>query len=439
MVSAKYAALISFVFLSLFFNLRILKETINNLQGLNAVLFSTQVVHQDHSPKFAYAFLLAGVFPETLSSNGAFYGILVANEFFKHVVNSTADVVVMVRIHKDSNATTFTPDQEDLFHRAGIKLEYLPKANVDNFFTATFDKFRLLALTEYDRVMYLDSDVQPTCDLDYIFTNSIGEDATLEPNVIRIGKIEATNGGLFMLEPNAIDAERVFDDIHKRYKYGSDWDADRGWHDIRPPDHWDHEWDRPQNTTKWEFYGGDADQGFLYYWTKYVKRSVSILHPSKMEHWRCGEEVRQGKAFDYNSTCHQEESYTRFYKKKELRGGWIDHQITHWTGHSKPWLLHSSFRESINPPFLESLSLTSMNHINASRARIILKNGCTPKLDNDTTRRVWFELLSFANRRLKIGLYFTNIFPMKDAELGKWAPDGVKDDSKDQIHVKWNR
>ena len=431
MVSVNTAALTSLVFLSLLFNLRI-EKTINNLQGLNKIISSAQIEkHKIHNPKFAYAFLLAGVFPETLYSNGAFYGILVANEFFKHVVNSTADVVVMVRIHKDSNATTFTSEQEDLFHRVGIKLQYLPKANVDNFFTAMFDKFRLLALTEYDRVMYLDSDVQPTCNLDYIFTNSIGENATLEPNVVRIGKIEATNGGLFMLEPNQLDAERVFDDIHKRYKYGSDWDTDRGWREIQPPDHWDHEWDRPQNTTKWDFYGGDADQGFLYYWTKYVKRSVSILHPSKIEHWRCGEEVREGKAFYYNSTCHQEESYDRFNKNKELRGGWIDHQITHWTGSSKPWMLHA--------PFLESLSSSGMNYINSSRVEEMLKNGCSPKLDNDTTRRVWFELLSYASRRLNIGLNFTNTFPMKGGELGKWASNGAKELSKDQIHVKWKR
>ncbi|GFH61370.1 hypothetical protein CTEN210_17846 [Chaetoceros tenuissimus] len=432
MVSAKNAALISILSLSLLFNLRILKDTLNNFQGLNKITSSSQKEHKIHSPKFAYAFLLAGVFPETLYSNGAFYGILVANEFFKHVVNSTADIVVMARIHKDSNATTFTPEQEDLFHRAGIKLEYLPKANVDNFFTAMFDKFRLLALTEYDRVMYLDSDVQPTCNLDYIFTNSIGENATLEPNVIRIGKIEATNGGLFMLEPNQLDAERVFDDVHERYKYGSDWDTDRGWYEIRPPDHWDYILDyNKQNTTKWQFYGGDADQGFLYYWTKYVKRSVSILHPSKMEHWRCSEEVRLGKAFDYNSTYHEEESYDRFYENKELRGGWIDHQITHWTGLDKPWLLQA--------PFLELSSLADMNHLNASRVEEILKYGCAPYLGKHITRRVWFELLSYASRRLKIDLNFTSDFPMKHAELGKWAPKGAKDESKDQLHVKWKR
>ena len=391
-----------------------------------------QKVHSGQ--KFAYAFLLAGVFPETLYSNGAFYGILVANEFFKHVVNSTADVVVMVRIHKDSNATTFTPEQEDLFRRAGIKVEYLPKANVDNFFTATFDKFRLLALTEYDRVMFLDSDAQPTCNLDYVFTNSIGTNATLEPNVIRIGKLEATNAGLFMLEPNLLDAERVFDDIHKRYKYGSDWDTDRGWREIQPPDHWDHHLlNRPQNTTKWQFYCGDADQGFLYYWTKYVKRSVSILHPSKIEHWRCAEEVRQGKEFDYNSTCHQEESYTSFYKRRELRRGWIDDQIAHWTGQSKPWLHHQPSY------FLKSLSSSGMNHVNTSRAEVMIKTGCAPNVDFNTARRDWFELLSFANRRLKIGLNFTNAFPMKVAELGRWSPKGFKKNAKDQIHANWHR
>lgn len=147
----------------------------------------------------------------------------------------------------------------------------------------------------------------------------------------------------------------------------------------------------------------------------------------------------RGKAFDYKSTCHQEETYDRFYKNKELRGGWIDHQITHWTGYSKPWMLHQRFRESVNTTFLESLSSSGMNNVNASRKRDILKYGCAPYLDNDRTRRVWFELLSYASRRLNIDLNFTSDFPMKDSELGKWAPNGAKDESKDQIHVKWKR
>ncbi|GFH56132.1 hypothetical protein CTEN210_12608 [Chaetoceros tenuissimus] len=381
---------------------------------------------ENKGPRFAYVFLLAGVHPETLFNNGGFYGILAANEFFKQVVNSTADVVAMIRIHKDSKATSFTPEQEDMFQRVGIKLEYIPKPAVDNFFTAMFDKFRMLSLTEYDRVMFLDSDIQPLCNLDYIFTESMGENATLEPNVIRAGKIEAVNGGLFMLEPNIGDADRAFKAIHERYKYGLKWNTTIGWQEIQPPDHWESL--KMKNVMNWGFNGGDADQGFLYYWTKYVKRSVSILFPNKIEHWRCAEEVKQGLPLDWNSKCHFEEGKERLYGNDP----WIDKQFIHYISRMKPWFMSPQ-------EYIQEISKGSTGNGDDTGVFNYGKSCRKKMIGIQESRQLWFQLLSMASRRAQMNVNFTSIFPLKYQELGRWATKEKKSESELHFHEEWVR
>ncbi|GFH61727.1 hypothetical protein CTEN210_18203 [Chaetoceros tenuissimus] len=381
---------------------------------------------ENKEPKFAYVFLLAGVYPETLFTNGGFYGILAANEFFKQVVNSTADVVAMIRIHKDSQATSFAPEQEDIFKRVGIKLEYIPKPAVDNFFTAMFDKFRMLSLTEYDRVMFLDSDIQPLCNLDYIFAESMGENATLEPNVIRAGKIEAVNGGLFMLEPNKDDADRAFKYINERYKYGLNWNTTIGWQEIQAPDHW--EALKLKNVMNWGFNGGDADQGFLFYWTKYIKRSVSILFPNKIEHWRCAEEVKQGTPLDWNSKCHFEEGKERLYGNDP----WIDKQFIHYVSDMKPWFMSST-------EYIQEVPTDS--NVYGEDAKVFdYRKSCKKKMIGiQESRQLWFQLLSMASRRAQMNINFTSIFPLKYQELGRWATKKKKSESEAHYHEGWVR
>lgn len=38
-------------------------------------------------------------------------------------------------------------------------------------------------------------------------------------------------------------------------------------------------------STNWTFHGDFADQGLLYYWTKYVKKNVSIVVDHEVENW----------------------------------------------------------------------------------------------------------------------------------------------------------
>lgn len=86
------------------------------------------------------------------------------------------------------------------------------------------EKFRILKLTNYSRVMYLDYDVMPTCNLDYLFELSdpllapspTNSSFRLKENVILAYKHEPCAGGLFILKPNATDFDQIKRIIHEK-------------------------------------------------------------------------------------------------------------------------------------------------------------------------------------------------------------------------------
>lgn len=90
------------------------------------------------------------------------------------------------------------------------------------------EKFRILTLTEYSRVMYLDYDVLPTCNLDYMFDlsdpvpkssgllSNADSDFRLKENVIVAYQSEPSSGGIFILKPNASDYDHIKRIIHEK-------------------------------------------------------------------------------------------------------------------------------------------------------------------------------------------------------------------------------
>ena len=181
-----------------------------------------------------------------------------------------------------------------MLEAAGITVKYLPKSQVlDNFFTAQMDKFRILDMVEYRRVLYMDSDVLPFCSLDYFFELSDGPDAILRENIVLVGISEPAQGGLFMLKPNHEDFVELTEMMNKYLEGGGEFDKEIGWgHKITFPDDWrfPDQYGFMKAGTKWDFYAANADQGLLYYWTKYRKKNVSILGEEIAESWY-GEKV----------------------------------------------------------------------------------------------------------------------------------------------------
>ena len=318
--------------------------------------------------KWAYVFLLAGVDPDKPSYRGFLYNILVASYNLRQASSaasfststsastSTTDIIVMIQMDYKSTTDTLPLKEEQMLrslfdndsHNSTtnsnpIQLKYLPKPKdrKSNFYILQYEKFRILNMTQYSRVMYLDSDIMPLCNLDYLFdlsepanttlkTPSNNNDNTtlrLQPNVVVAWWNEPASGGIFILEPGIGKYETIRNLIEKQemdVARENDFDESIGWghvHDIEKDDTWsttphwpsittttNYTTTRPSTSisakkittttttskfdeikgitsgTLWRWPGSFADQGLLYYWTKYHEQSVSILNIDKMEH-----------------------------------------------------------------------------------------------------------------------------------------------------------
>ncbi|KAG7340332.1 hypothetical protein IV203_023875 [Nitzschia inconspicua] len=154
---------------------------------------------------------------------------------------------------------------------------------------------------------------------------------------------EASNAGFFLVTPHKGDWSLLQQVIRQKEEKAltlpwPHFNEAEGWgHVITPPDYW-----RPLNGSKlhrWKWHAVFADQGLLYYWTKYVKMNVSIIIGDEIEHWSSTngqkkvtlERIDKGGPLDafscirqFHSTRMQPPPYRDFH---------------HFTGTSKPWEL----------------------------------------------------------------------------------------------------
>ncbi len=246
----------------------------DEVDGFNQVDERNKIVNRTKPYKFAYAFLMAGCDPKRPSYMGYIYNAVVSKEILR-VFNSTADVIMLVRMRGNTLEERLPDIHVSLLTKSGIIVKYLQKPKVDTFHTAMMDKFRILEMTEYDRILYLDSDLMPLNNLDYIFEKSVGHNAPLQENVVLAYTREPANGGFFMLKPDKEDYRKISKIIGKmnRRKYRFDSKIGFG-HEIVTPDYWESIYKRE---TTWDFYGAFTDQGLLYHWVKYEKKKFSAI------------------------------------------------------------------------------------------------------------------------------------------------------------------
>jgi hypothetical protein len=135
------------------------------------------------SSPYAYAFVMGGVNEQSGNYLGMFYNILIAT-YILDKEGSTADVVVYVQMSADSALTELPEDNTRLLEQLGVKIIYLPKPEVENFHQIIMQKMVVLELVQYRRVLFLDTDVMPLCNLDYVFHLSDGPNPILKSNLI---------------------------------------------------------------------------------------------------------------------------------------------------------------------------------------------------------------------------------------------------------------
>jgi len=254
----------------------------------------TAVSHdKTNSSKYAYAFVIGGCNPDMPAYRGFVYDILVSAQILRDQ-GSTADVVAFFQLSVDYKGGSVLPLEDiEPLTAIGVHIYYISPSAKESFYEVVMNKFRILTLTQYRRVLFLDGDVMPLGNLDYLFElsddNNYGPgNSTLKPNLVIASKAEPANAGFFMLTPGKGEYEHVQEIIRKREAKAKALDGDvkfdvvEGWgHVITEPDEWVGRSGR--SGRNWTFAFAYSDQGLLYYWIKYVKKQVSVVYEHHVE------------------------------------------------------------------------------------------------------------------------------------------------------------
>lgn len=218
------------------------------------------------TPRWAYVFLLADCNPNQPTYRGMLYNILSATWLLQQY-KSRADVVVLVQM---TSVGLFLPE-EPLLKQLRIQIRYLPPPDhPPTFYELVMAKFHVLTMTEYSKIIFLDGDVLPLCNLDYLM--DLSTRGRLGDTLLHAMYEDPVNAGLFLISPQPNDDSFVR------------WNNTLTQQNRPPIDFrlWD-----GKVQSGWDFYCGDSDQGFLLYRSRVWdhSQSASIIVGSIIEHY----------------------------------------------------------------------------------------------------------------------------------------------------------
>jgi hypothetical protein len=151
-------------------------------------------------------------------------------------------------------------------------------------------------------------------------------------------------------------------------------------------------------STTWQFHGDFADQGLLYYWTKYYKQSVSIIHKNHVEHWSSSvssslpqndrhqvllEQTSSDTLSPYACLPYKDALNGR-YAKGRFTPSWVPYRdFYHFSGNGKPW--------------------QALKRLNLEKTKTFETVQTTNPL------HYWYFILRKVNTRLDMNLDFANL------------------------------
>lgn len=347
---------------------------------------------------FSYAFVIGGCDPAMPPTyQNYLFNIAIATKVLREL-GSTADVSVLFQLSEKAESNALNQGDLDILHALGVYVYYIPKQSqgLESFYRTQLDKFRILGLTQYQRILFMDGDVLPLANLDYLFEMSVN--GTLMENVVIQGIFEPANGGFFLLKPGylhqvqAIISWREQTGVALGYPF---FDFDQGWgHVLSPDDPWR---SLRRIGTNWTFLAAFADQGLLYHFVKYARRSVSIImRNGATENWGpVKERLQNGTTIETVKLLQTiEKAFVNQsgVKITEIPGRHKRHPVPfdsffHFTGNTKPWMGGGPPKDCCVDPFAccssEATKFTSARHY-------------------------WYWQLSKLNRELSLGLNFSS-------------------------------
>lgn len=365
---------------------------------------------------YAYSFIIGSVHETQTAYKGFLWNVLAAVQMLKES-GSKADFIIFLQLAPDSELGQKVPE-EDLtaIQKMDIEAHLLPRPKRAAFADLMFEKFRALQLTQYRRVMYMDSDILPLTNLDYLFHLSDPEEKSmptiLRPNIMQATMAEPSNGGFFVMRPFPGAYERLQAVIERQKIEGQSlkyphFNLRRGWgHSfIKFNDNWQA---IKESRTTWKFHGAFVDQGLLYYFFKYYLQDASAIVGNRVMNWLPGEELHvprlddslvegtllqfsSGPSYSFEKSCLSPERHTwDFNCYPPYR------DVFHYKGTNKPW------QKNISSYMLEP--------------NVLLSSPSSPT-------RLWFHELEKLNRHIGLGLNLSNwnsdYFPlMQTSPLG---------------------
>ncbi len=274
-------------------------------EGLNQMVSDSPT---SFSNPYAYVWVMTDVHENNQSYKGVLWSVLISAKILRKS-GSTADFWLHVRLSSDSNLDAIQQEESKLLHDLGIKIRYMERRN--NYYESealfpqiTHDKFLILDMTEYKRVIFLDTDTIPMTNLDYYFHLSDPEykkvATVLKPFFIYATRKEPMGGGMFMVEPSKWIYQKYEEAVKTQREKAKvlpypHFDRDTGWgYNFRENnDFWE---SMNKNSTNWHFYAAHNDQGLMYYVAKFLsKNGVSIAIGNKVQNWKGTEEGQEMK------------------------------------------------------------------------------------------------------------------------------------------------
>lgn len=303
-------------------------------------------VQSNATSPYAYAFMIGGCNPDHPGYRGFLYNVLLAADILSEQ-GSTADRIVFIQMSPSYDGEELPPPEVRLLQRVEVQIRYIPKPISESFYDATLQKFRILTLTKYRRVLFLDADVLPVANLDFFFhLSDAGPESILRPNVVVAGPLEPSNAGLFMLQPGDGEYKELQEVMQKRKQKvksmpGTTFDSVEGWgHVMAEPDSWRSTKYRGQN---WTFQAAHGDQGLLYYWVKYQKKNASLICANHVETWSAlpnGTVYLQKRKRDvlWNTSRPIQVFYQECLRWAQRTCIAPYDSFVHFTGRDKPWI-----------------------------------------------------------------------------------------------------
>ena len=310
------------------------------------------------SSDYAYAWILGGIHEDKPSYKGFVWTILISANILRRE-GSAADFWVYARLSPNSTLEELSDEDRRLFRALDVNVILLEKPKKESFAQVVYDKFLTINMTDYKRVMFLDGDMMPTTNLDYIFHLSDpyyeSTPNLLKPNLIVATRGEPCNTGMFMVEPSQQNFEKYLDVVRRQHQSAKTlqyphFDWDKGWgHSFKEVgDFWESV--NIKGKQQWRWHASHSDQGLMYMYAKYVIGEVSIAIGDRVQNWRRGRDERlpvkeadvrelfipfQGELLQYQHSC---DNVNRRQQNRFWRCNPPYDSTAHFTGKEKPWL-----------------------------------------------------------------------------------------------------